>query len=194
MTWLAPLLVAVAAPSAGGDAKQSTKPAAARVTVAAELACLHCTFGEGDGCAVCLKLDAKTPVLLGGKVARQFEDMRLSKKPILVTGALSVGKDKRLLLTADSGRLLTDSDRGKTPPAGQVRIEGTPACGSCDLKLCDECTLAIVNAAAPIILDGKLAREHAEGARAITAVGRPFLDRRGLLRLDATKVDLVKGK
>ena len=32
----------------------------------------------------------------------------------------------------------------------------------------------------PIILDGKLARDHAASARRITATGRLFLDKRGL--------------
>jgi len=41
------MLLALAA--AGAD-KEAKKPApAARVTITAELACLHCTFGEGDG-------------------------------------------------------------------------------------------------------------------------------------------------
>jgi hypothetical protein len=194
MTWLTPLLLALSAPAADGEAKPAVKPAPARATVTAELACLHCHFGEGDNCAVCLKLDDKTPLLLAGKAAKQLEELRFSKKLAVVTGTLSVDKNKRLVLTTDNARLFTDQDKGKAPARGQVRVEGTPACGSCDLKLCDECTLAIVNPGAPIILDGKLARDHAEGASAITAVGRAFIDRRGLLRLDAAKVDLVKKK
>jgi hypothetical protein len=192
MTWVAPLLLVLAAP-ADGTTADAKKPAAARVTVTAELACMHCTFGEGDGCAVCLKIDAKTPVLLAGPAAKRFEDMRLSKKVVVVSGTLTLDKDKRLVLTGD-GRLQTDKDAAKAPPKGQARVEGTPTCGSCNLMVCDECTLAVVNAATPIILDGKLARDHAESYRAITAVGRLFIDRRGLLRLDATKVDLVKAK
>src|SRR5437763_16427319 len=93
-------------------------PPAAKTTVTAELACLHCTFGEGDGCAVCLKVDDKTPVLLAGKVARQFEEMRLSKKVVVVEGVLSLDKNKHLVLTGDSGRLYTDKDKGKCPDEG----------------------------------------------------------------------------
>lgn len=194
MTRLVPLLLILAAPAAADEAKKPTPSTAARVTVTAELACLHCTFGEGDGCAVCLKLDAKTPLLLAGKAAKQFEAMRLSKKAVVARGTLALDKNKRLVLTSDEARLATDKDSAAAPPRGQVRVEGTPVCGSCDLKLCDECTLAVANGAAPIILDGKLARDHAEGAKGITVVGRVFVDRRGLLRLDATKVDLVKAK
>jgi hypothetical protein len=194
MSWFAPLLLALVAPADGADGTPVKAARTARVTVTAELACLHCTFGEGDGCAVCLKIDDKTPVLLAGKAAQQMEKLRLSKKVAVVTGALTLNKDKRLVLTSGDAHLLGDADKGKAPAKGQARVEGLPACGSCDLKLCDECTLAVVNGPAPIILDGKLAREHTEGARAVTAVGRLFLDRRGLVRLEATKVDLEKAK
>jgi hypothetical protein len=194
MTWFAPLLLTLAAPADETPAQPVKAQPTARATITAELACLHCTFGEGEGCAVCLKIDDKTPVLLTGKAAKQFEKMRLSKKVAVVTGTLKLNKDKRLVLASDDGRLYTDADKGKVPAKGQARVEGLPTCGSCNLMLCDECTLAVVNGPAPIILDGKLARDHAEGARAITAVGRLFLDRRGLVRLDASKVDLVKGK
>ena len=191
MSWFAPLLLALVAPTDDPPAK-AARPA--RVTVTAELACLHCTFGEGDGCAVCLKIDDKTPVLLAGKAAKQLEAMRLSKKVVVATGALTLNKDKRLVLASDDAHLFTDADKGKASARGQARVEGQPACGSCDLKLCDECTLAVVNGTVPIILDGKLAREHGEGARAITALGRLFLDKRGLVRLDASKVQLEKAK
>jgi hypothetical protein len=194
MTWFAPLLLALAAPADGAGDPPARAARTARVTVTAELACLHCTFGEGDGCAVCLKIDDKTPVLLAGKAAKQLEEMRLSKKVVVVTGTLSLNKDKRLVLASGDAHLFGDADKGKAPAKGQARVEGLPACGSCDLKLCDECTLAVVNGTVPIILDGKLAREHAEGARAVTALGRLFLDRRGLVRLDASKVNLEKAK
>jgi hypothetical protein len=191
MSWFAPLLLALVAPAGGAD---GTPVKTARVTVTAELACLHCTFGEGDGCAVCLKIDDKTPVLLTGKAAKELEKMRLSKKVAVVTGTLTLNKDKRLVLTSDDAHLFGDADKGKAPAKGQALVVGLPACGSCDLKVCDECTLAVVNGPAPIILDGKLARAHAEGARAITTVGRLFLDRRGLVRLEASKVNLEKAK
>jgi hypothetical protein len=195
MTWLIALLLTLTAPAADGGDKQAKKPAPpARVTVTAELACLHCTFGEGEGCAVCLKIDAKTPLLLAGKAAKELEDMRLTKKVVVASGTLAVDKDKRLVLTSDDGRLWTEKDKDKAPPKGQVRVEGRPVCGMCDLMVCDECTLAVANATSPVVLDGKLAREHSEGARAITVIGRPFVDQRGLLRVYATKVDLEKAK
>ena len=49
-----------------------------------------------------------------------------------------------------------------------------------------------MNGTSPIVLNGKLAKDHADDAKAVTVLGRPYLDKRGLLRVDATKVDLVK--
>jgi hypothetical protein len=194
MTWVAPLLLSLPLSADGATGGTVKAERTARTTVTAELACLHCTFGEGESCAVCLKVDEKTPVVLAGKVAGQFEKMRLTKKVVVVTGTLKLNKDKRLVLVAEGGRFFTTADKGKAPGKGQARVEGLPICGSCNLMVCDECTLAVVNGQAPIILDGKLARDHAEGARAITAEGRLFIDRRGLVRLEASKVNLVKGK
>jgi hypothetical protein len=194
MSSLPALLLCLAVTAADKDAKPAPQPA--RVTVTAELACLHCTFGEGDGCAVCLKLDAKTPVLLAGKIAKQFHEDRLGKKVVVVEGTLSRNKDKRLVLTGDSGRFYTDKDKGKVPAKGEVRVAGKACCGQCDLKVCDECTLAVVNGKLPIILHGKLASGHAEkgDGKTITASGKLFIDKRGLVRLDARKVDLGKKK
>src|SRR5262249_29647140 len=163
------------------------------VVITAELACLHCTFGEGDGCAVCLKLNATTPVLLAGKVAKQFHEDRLDRKVVVVEGTLSRNKDKRLVLTGDTGRFYTVKDKGKrrvhhanpvgfypvkergrAPAKGEVRVAGLACCGQCDLKVCDECTLAVSNGKMPIILDGKLASDHVEksDAKTITASGK----------------------
>jgi hypothetical protein len=180
--------------AADKEAKPAPKPA--RVVITAELACLHCTFGEGDGCAVCLKLNATTPVLLAGKVAKQFHEDRLGKKVVVVEGALSRNKDKRLVLTGDTGRFYTAKDKGKAPAKGEVRVAGLACCGQCDLKVCDECTLAVSNGKLPIILDGKLASDHVEKSdgKTITASGKLFIDKRGLVRLDAKKVDLSKKK
>src|SRR5437588_3418090 len=111
MTWFAATLLALAAPAADKDAK----PAPAKVTITAELACLHCTFGEGDSCAVCLKIDDKTPVLLTGKAAKEFEPLRLEKKVLVAAGTLTVNKDKRLVLTLDKAHLFTDKDRQTAP-------------------------------------------------------------------------------
>jgi hypothetical protein len=194
MTQLAVLLLTLAAPTAD-DAKKPVVPPAARVTITAELACLHCTYGQGDGCAVCLNLGEKTPVLLAGKAAKQFEDERLSNKVVVAEGTLSLNKDKRLVLTSDNAHVYTDKDKGKAPDKGLVRVAGNACCAKCNLELCDECTVAIKNAALPIVLDGKLAAQHAmEGKepQPSTAVGKLFLDKKGLLRLDATKFEMNK--
>jgi hypothetical protein len=195
MTQLAVVLLALTALAADKEVADTTKTAPARVTITAELACLHCTFGEGDHCAVCLKLDDKTPVVLAGKSATQFEDERLSRKVLVAEGTLSIGPDKRLLLTSGNAHLYTDQDKGKAPQNTQVLAVGSPCCGHCDLKLCDECTLAIVNAAFPIVLDGKLATKHAEEAqeaKEVSVRGKLFLDKRGVLRLDANAVEVRK--
>src|SRR6185437_15318347 len=77
------LVLLAALPAAGR--KAPAKPAAppARVTVTAETACLHCTFGEGEHCALCLKLDDKMPVLLDGKAAKPFFASRLDGKVVV---------------------------------------------------------------------------------------------------------------
>ncbi|HXG10584.1 MAG TPA: hypothetical protein VNK04_12555 [Gemmataceae bacterium] len=196
MTRLAMILLALAVPAAiADDKKPAPEPSAAQVVITAELACLHCTFGEGDACAVCLKVDDKTPVLLAGKSAKQFAEDRLSGKVVVIEGTLSLNKDRRLVLTSDQGRLVTDKDKEKVPAKGQARVVGIACCGRCDLAVCEECTLAIKNAAQPIILDGQLAAQHAEEgkeAKPVTAIGRLFLDKRGLVRLDAGKVEFKK--
>jgi hypothetical protein len=192
MTKLAVLVLALAVPAADKDAK---KPAPARVTITAELACLHCTYGLGDNCAVCLNLGEKTPVLLAGKTVKQFEQDSLTKKVVVAEGTLALTKDKYLVLTSDEGRFWTDKDKGKAPDKGMVLVAGNACCGKCNLELCDECTVAIKNADFPIVLDGKLAAQHAmEGKdpQPSTAVGKVFLDKKGLLRLEATKFEMLK--
>ena len=75
------LLLAIVTQS---DAKKT--PAPAKVTITAETACGHCTFGLGDSCALCLKLDDVTPILLEGKASEQFFDSRLNSTLIVVEG------------------------------------------------------------------------------------------------------------
>ncbi len=176
----------------GADQKAPAKPA--RVTVTAATACLHCSFGEGDDCALCLKLDDMTPVLLDGKAAKPFFASRLDGKVVVAEGTLALSKDKRLVLTCDNVHAFSDKDRGKAPEKGRVRVAGAACCGSCDLGVCDECTLAVGNGALPVVLDGKLAAGHAEAkeGQTLTAVGTLFRDKRGLLRLRADSVDLKK--
>jgi hypothetical protein len=191
MTSLTIVLLA-ALPAA--DQKAAAKPAAppARVTVTAATACLHCSFGEGDHCALCLKLDDKTPVLLEGKSAKPFFAGRLDGKVVVAEGTLALSKEKRLVLTCAGVHAWTDKDKGQAPDKGKVRVAGTACCGQCDLGLCDTCTLAVANSALPVVLDGKLAAGHAEAkdAQALTATGKLFRDKRGLLRLQAESVDV----
>jgi hypothetical protein len=189
------LLCLVLTPTDDAKADQAKTSPPAKVTITAELACLHCTFGEGDECAVCLKLDDKTPVLLEGKAAEPFFKDRLKKKVVVADGTLTRNKDKRLVLALAGAHEFTDKDKGKAPEKGQTRIEGQACCGHCDLGLCDECTLALRNGSLPIVLDGKLATQHAEEgkeARGVQATGQLFTDKRGLLRLDAKSVELEK--
>jgi hypothetical protein len=185
------LVLLAALPAA--DPKAPAAPPA-RVTVTAETACLHCTFGEGEHCALCLKLDDKTPVLLDGKAAKPFFASRLDGKVVVAEGTLALSKDKRLVLTCDNVHAWTDKDKGKAPAKGKVRVAGTAVCGQCDLGVCDECTLAVANGSLPVVLDGKLAAGHAEAkdAQALTAVGTLFRDKPGLLRLRADSADLKK--
>ena len=193
MNPFAVLVLALAAPCADKEAKKPVPPA--KVIITAELACLHCTYGQGDSCATCLNLGEKTPVLLAGKTAKQFEPDSLSKKVVVIEGTLSVNKDKRLVLTADEGRFHGDKDKGKAPEKGQAFVTGNACCGKCNLELCEECTVAIKNADFPIVLDGKLAAQHAmEGKdpQPSTAAGKLFLDKRGLIRLDAAKFEMLK--
>lgn len=185
------LVLLAALPTA--DPKAPAAPPA-RVTVTATTACLHCTFGEGEHCALCLKLDDKTPVLLDGKAAKPFFASRLDGKVVVAEGTLALSKDKRLVLTCDNVHAWGDKDKGKAPEKGKVRVAGTAVCGQCDLGVCDACTRAVANGALPVVLDGKLAAGHAEAkdAQALTAVGTLFRDKRGLLRLRADSADLKK--
>ena len=52
------------------------------------------------------------------------------------------------------------------------------------------------NAGVPAVLDGRLADQHAHlsEAKTVTASGKLFIDKRGLLRLDASKVEFEKKK
>jgi hypothetical protein len=132
--------------------------------------------------------------MLSGKAAKQLFDDRLSKKVVVVDGTLSVNKDKRLELTSDSARPFTDKEKD-APAKGKAKIVGTPCCGKCELELCDDCTLAIKNGARPIVLDGPLATKFAEegkDAKSATIAGRLYIDKRGLLRVEAVDVKLEK--
>jgi hypothetical protein len=188
------ILAAAVVPMAGLRAQDKTAPSAAKVVITAELVCAHCDFGIGDDCAAALRLDAKTPVLLAGKAAKQFEDCRFDQKVLVSEGTLTFNKKKQLVLTADKAQFWSAGLKN-VPAKGTARVEGTPVCGSCDLMICDECTLAVANGTTPIILDGKLAVQHkADGAKSVTVVGQFYVDKKGLIRLYATQVDLQKTK
>src|SRR5688572_11722056 len=142
-TCLSALCVLLISVPIAGLSGQSKKTPPAKVAITAELVCMHCDFGLGDDCAPALRM-GKTPVLLAGKVAKDFEDDRFDQKFLVVEGALTLNKKKHLVLTSDKGVFYTAEN--KTAPAkGTARVEGAPICGNCDLMLCDECTLAIAN-------------------------------------------------
>jgi hypothetical protein len=176
MNILAVLLLAVVA---DGDVKKS--PAPAKITITAETACGHCTFGFGDSCALCLKLNDVTPILLEGKASEEFFESRLNSTLIVVEGTLSVNKDKRLVLKTAKARAYTDKDKGKSPNKGEARIEGD--------VIAVNGTPAIRNGDHPIALAGK----HTDGKSA-TVTGTLAIDKDGKLRLEAKKANLNKGK
>jgi hypothetical protein len=164
---------------AQADAKKT--PAKAKVTITAETACGHCTFGFGDSCALCLKLDDVTPILLEGKPTEEFFDARLNSTPIVVEGALSVNKDKRLVLKADKARAYAEKDKGKAPNKGEARIDGEV------ITVND--TSAIRNGNHPIALAAK----ETEG-KSVTVTGILAVDKEGKLRLDSKKPDSKPNK
>jgi hypothetical protein len=176
----------LAADPAKPDAKDA-KPA--KVVVTAEVACLHCHFGIGDGCAPALRLDDKTALLVEGKATATLAPVTFKKRGAVVEGTLSI-KDKQLLLAAETAKLLDEKEA--RPAKALAVIEGTPICGRCDLSLCEECTLAVKNGKTPIILDGSKALDHAEDLKWIGVTGHVKIDGRGLLRIDANKVDKKK--
>lgn len=192
-TAIAALVILVATvPMARLHGQDKKTPPAAKVAVTAELVCAHCDLGLGDDCAPALKVDKKTAIFLAGKPAKEFEDKRFDQKFLVAEGALALDKKKQMVLTLDKASFWKEGDTS-APAKGTARATGTPVCGSCDLMICDECTLAVANGAAPIILDGKLATQHkAEDAKAVTVLGQFYVDKNGLLRLNATKVDLEK--
>jgi hypothetical protein len=169
------------------DPPKEEKPgAAAKVVVTAEVACMHCTFGEGESCATALKLDDKTPLLLEGQAAKDLFKVRLDKKVAVVEGKLQL-KNKQMVLVAEKSRLLDEKEAEKAAK-GTAYVEGPAICGRCDLAVCTECTLAVRNDLANIILQGKLAADHAEGKGVIGVTGKLQVEA-GLIRLNATKVE-----
>ena len=155
--------------TAQADAKKT--PAPAKVTITAETACGHCTFGFGDSCALCLKLDDVTPILLEGKATEEFFESRLSGTLLIVEGTLSVNKDKRLVLKAEKARTFADKDKGKAPNKGEACIEGD--------VVSVKGAPAIRNGDYPIALAGK----HTEGKPA-TVTGVLAIDKDGKVRLE----------
>jgi hypothetical protein len=176
-------------------AEDKKEPAAkpAKVVVTAEAACLHCHFGTGDACAVCLKLDDKTPLVVEGKAAEELFKVRMKKPTYVVEGVLKL-KDKQMILVAEKCMPFEEKSKEKVPGKGLAYLEGPAICGMCDLSLCDECTLAFRNEKTPIILDGELARDHAGGKGTIGVTGKLQVDKNGRLRVVASKVDVVDTK
>jgi hypothetical protein len=173
MTSLA-LLLALGAPAADTPAK----PAAAKVTITAELVCQHCTFGieDRDGCGACLKLDEKTPVLLNGKIADDLLKARFDKKIYVAEGTLSIDKQKRMVLTLSGARERTDADKGKVPEPGQARVIGT-------VQTTND-TVIIQNGDTPVTVETKAAAPK-EGSPPVAAVGKLSV-KDGKLRVEST--------
>jgi len=161
----------------GFDDKKA--PAPAKLTITAETACGHCTFGFGDSCALCLKLDDVTPIILEGKSTEKFFESRLSGTVLIVEGTLTVNKDKRLVLKAEKARVFADKDKGKAPNKGEARIEGE--------VISVKGSPAIRNGNYPIALAGK----HTEGKPA-SLTGELAIDKDGKLRLGQKKPDSDK--
>jgi hypothetical protein len=194
MRALALAALLLAGPALAEEAKPDAKPAT--VTVTAEVGCLHCDYGIGDGCAACLKLDKDTPLVLEGKGLEPLAQCRFDGVVAVVEGTLSKN-GKQLNLAVSKVRIVDAKEKAKALAAGQTRVVGLACCGSCDLGVCDSCTAAFRNGTSPIILDGKLAARHLEEGdkvRPMTAVGKLFLDKRGLVRLEAVKVELPEEK
>jgi len=164
---------------ADGESKKPLPPA--KVTITAETACTHCTFGFGDSCGTCLRLDDITPIILEGKAAEEYFESRLTGTLIVVEGTLSVNKDKRLVLKSDKARPYADKDKGQAPAKGEARIEGV-------VVLVKDAPV-IRNGEHPIALTGK----HVEGKQE-TVLGILSLDKSGSLRLEAKKAESSKGK
>ncbi|HEV3023156.1 MAG TPA: hypothetical protein VGX76_11845, partial [Pirellulales bacterium] len=128
-----------------------------------------------------------------GKGAADLEKERFSKKVLVAEGTLSVNKDKRMVLTIENSHFFDEEkDKGKVPETGLARVSGTTACAHCDLHLTQECAVSIRNGDSAVVLDGKLAKSCSEDAKTITAVGKLFLDKDGLVRLDAKSIDPTK--
>jgi hypothetical protein len=173
------LLLALSAPSA-----EPAKPAPAKVTITAEVACAHCAFGiesEG-GCAPCLKLDDKTPVILKGKISEPLLKARFDKKVFVVEGTLSVNKEKVLVLDLSAARERTDADKGKAPDAGQARLTGTvtPKDGG----------LTLQNGTTPVTVESKVAPTE---EKPVTVTGKLGV-KDGKPRLEASSLEPVEKK
>lgn len=185
-------------PAAVAEPAKDDKPKTAKVVVTAEVACMHCEFGEGESCATALKLDAKTPLLLEGQAAKDLFKIRFKKATAVVEGTLKL-KDKQMVLVADKSRVLEpDKDKGdkekdQAKAKGNVYVVGDAICGRCDLAVCQECTLAVRNGTTSIILQGPLAGDHAEGKGVIGVTGKLQIEN-GLIRLHASKVEKVEKK
>lgn len=198
MTPLATLLLSLAALGADNDAKdvkqEIKKAQPAKVTVTAELACLHCSFGVGDSCCAAMKLDDKTPIRLTGKQADELEKERFGKKTYVISGTLTVGKDKVMTLAVDSARVFGDADKDLAPAKGEVRITGTSACGHCDLKITESCQTALKNGDFPVLLSGKEAEKCESDGKTYTATGKLSLTKAGVVQLELKKLETVKEK
>jgi hypothetical protein len=175
--------LALAAPATAVEPEKAPKSAKAVVT--AEVAPAKTPKGQTEAARLVLRINDKTEVLLDLSKVKDTPAVRQPGGVVTVTGVLTLD-GKQAVLTAESVKVFDGKD--KAPAKGVTYLEGDAICGKCDLAKCDVCTLAVKNAAAPVILDGDLAQDHADGKGPIGVWGRLFVDDRGLLRIEATKV------
>jgi hypothetical protein len=198
------VLLAGVAPA---DEKKEKPPAPARISVRGEVVQFQIVqVAQGEGAQVRMVNTAEATLKVEGLGTLRVNTLKTGlsvkeatekvlegvkgKDGLVAEGTLRLD-GKQLVLDADKVRA-GDAQKDRALPLGGVVVEGQAVCGKCDLMKCDDCTLAVQNGAAPVVLDGKLAMRHAEGLGVIVATGKLRLQKDGLIRLDADKVEEKK--
>ena len=211
MRWVAALLGITVAGLAGADksAVATKAPSTARVVYVGKVQ----GFSSGpftevkDGKEVTVMRPAYTTVLRAGadqasltivdgsKDGTILNALRRSipRNAIVAEGILSHEGGSALKLVADKARVW-NAEKDKGLEHDRFVVEGKAICGKCDLGKADVCTLAVENGKAPIVLEGKLAEEHADGKGTIRATGKLRVQKDGLLRLDAEQVAKIQAE
>jgi hypothetical protein len=134
------------------------------------------------------------------KVQRIQQEMRenmassMSNPPTVVEGTLSV--NGRLLSLRGMVRPFEAADKPKAPPLGSAIIQGDAVPGEYPYgKGRDQKSpWAIQNGAAPIIVTGKLAAEHAQTKGPVRVIGKIRVADNGALIVDADQVEIPQKK